>query len=213
MFGASLGSLSLKDLKLKGGQQGAAYRSWEDLYREKWSWDKVDLGQPLRRLLPQQLLVPRLRQGRHGPARGAGGPLRAPSRKGVPDMNPMGCQKGASWSQLLYGQERVLHPLKRAGERGEGKWKRISWDEALTEIADAMIDAIQEVGPESIIRIGDARRGRPSVPDPGQRRHHARWAASPPTSSPRSTTSAPASTSPSASSTRLPAWTTGSTRS
>ena len=42
--------------------------------------------------------------------------------EGVPDMNPMGCQKGAAWSQLLYAPERVLHPLKRAGERGEGKW-------------------------------------------------------------------------------------------
>jgi nitrate reductase alpha subunit len=28
--------------------------------------------------------------------------------EGVPDMNPAGCQKGASWSQLLYGQDRVL---------------------------------------------------------------------------------------------------------
>src|SRR3970040_3095483 len=37
---------------------------------------------------------------------------------GVPDMNPMGCQKGAAWSQMLSGSERVLHPLRRAGKRG-----------------------------------------------------------------------------------------------
>ena len=44
MFGASLGSLDLKDLKLKTGQEGPAYRGWEDLYRQKWSWDKVAWG-------------------------------------------------------------------------------------------------------------------------------------------------------------------------
>jgi DMSO reductase family type II enzyme molybdopterin subunit len=70
--------------------------------------------------------------------------------EGVPDFNPMGCQKGACWHQFLSGQERVLHPLKRVGERGEGKWEQVSWDQALTEIADGMIDAIEEVGPEAI---------------------------------------------------------------
>jgi DMSO reductase family type II enzyme molybdopterin subunit len=71
--------------------------------------------------------------------------------EGVPDRNPMGCQKGAAWSRTLYGQERVLHPLRRDGERGEGKWKRVSWDEALTEIADKILDAIQQFGPETIV--------------------------------------------------------------
>ncbi len=78
---------------------------------------------------------------------------------GVPDMNPMGCQKGGSWSRLLYGKERILHPMKRAGERGEGKWTRISWDEALGEIADRILDAIAEDGPESIVRIGTPGQG------------------------------------------------------
>jgi DMSO reductase family type II enzyme molybdopterin subunit len=78
---------------------------------------------------------------------------------GVPDMNPMGCQKGGSWSRLLYGGERVLHPLRRAGERGEGKWQQISWDEALTDIAEAMLDTMQAEGPESIMRIGTPGQG------------------------------------------------------
>jgi DMSO reductase family type II enzyme molybdopterin subunit len=78
---------------------------------------------------------------------------------GVPDMNPMGCQKGGSWSRLLYGDERILHPLRRAGERGEGRWEQISWDDALTQIADSMLDAIQEDGPESILRIGTPGQG------------------------------------------------------
>ena len=79
--------------------------------------------------------------------------------QGVPDMNPMGCQKGAMWSQMLYAKDRVLHPLKRAGERGQGKWKRVSWDQALTGIADSMLDAIQEVGPEAIIHDGTPSQG------------------------------------------------------
>ena len=38
----------------------------------------------------------------------------------------------------MYDPARVRYPLKRVGERGSGKWKRISWDEALDEIADSM---------------------------------------------------------------------------
>ena len=79
--------------------------------------------------------------------------------QGVPDMNPMGCQKGGSWSRLLYGGERILHPMRRAGERGEGRWTRVSWDEALTEIADKMLDVIAEDGPESIVRVGTPGQG------------------------------------------------------
>jgi len=77
----------------------------------------------------------------------------------LPDLNPMGCQKGASWHLLLNGQERVLHPLKRAGERGEGKWEQVSWDRALSEIADHLLDAIEEIGPDSIIHEGTPSEG------------------------------------------------------
>ena len=74
-----------------------------------------------------------------------------PGEPGVPDMNPLVCQKGLGWSRELDGPERLLHPMRRSGERGEGRWQRISWDEALTEVADAMLDAVEEVGPESIV--------------------------------------------------------------
>ncbi|MEJ2133037.1 MAG: molybdopterin-dependent oxidoreductase, partial [Gammaproteobacteria bacterium] len=74
--------------------------------------------------------------------------------EGVPDFNPMGCQKGASWSQSLYGPDRLLYPLKRVGERGEGKWNRVSWDEALTDIADSMLDAIETYGSHTIVHEG-----------------------------------------------------------
>lgn len=70
----------------------------------------------------------------------------------TPDYNPMGCMQGSCWNQSLNGPDRSFYPLKRAGERGEGKWDRISWDTALTEIADSMLDAIEEQGPRSIVR-------------------------------------------------------------
>ncbi len=70
----------------------------------------------------------------------------------VPDFNPMGCMQGSCWNRSLYGPDRVSYPLKRAGERGEGKWQRISWDQALSDIAELLIDAIEEHGPRSIVR-------------------------------------------------------------
>jgi anaerobic selenocysteine-containing dehydrogenase len=48
------------------------------------------------------------------------------------------CILGLSGLQLLYGPNRVKTPLKRIGNRGEGKWKAISWDEALTEVSEKL---------------------------------------------------------------------------
>lgn len=45
------------------------------------------------------------------------------------------CSKGQSGSNDVYFPDRILYPMKRAGARGSGKWKRISWDAALTELA------------------------------------------------------------------------------
>ncbi|MEE8347791.1 MAG: molybdopterin-dependent oxidoreductase, partial [Dehalococcoidia bacterium] len=81
--------------------------------------------------------------------------------EGVPDLNPMGCQKGAMWGQMLYSKERILYPLKRVGERGSGRWKRVSWDQAITEVADAVLDAIQDQGPQSIVHEMTGAQGGP----------------------------------------------------
>lgn len=56
------------------------------------------------------------------------------------DPNSRGrlCARGHAALNHLYHPERLLYPLKRVGARGEGKWKRISWDEALDEIADKL---------------------------------------------------------------------------
>jgi DMSO reductase family type II enzyme molybdopterin subunit len=123
---------------------------WAERYRDKWKWDKVTWGShavdcypggcPWRVFVRDGKII---REEQSGSL-----PV---IQQGVPDMNPMGCQKGACWSYIHYAPERVTKPLKRAGERGEGKWQEVSWDEALTDIADAMLDAVQDQGPESII--------------------------------------------------------------
>ena len=53
------------------------------------------------------------------------------------DPNSRGklCARGQAGLNHQYHPERLLYPLRRIGKRGEGKWKRVSWDEALTEIA------------------------------------------------------------------------------
>lgn len=63
------------------------------------------------------------------------------------DPNSRGklCARGQAALNHLYHPERLLYPLKRVGARGEGKWKRISWDEALDEIA-AKLKAIRVAG-------------------------------------------------------------------
>ncbi len=50
----------------------------------------------------------------------------------------------------LYSPEQLLHPLKRAGERGENRWEQISWDQALDEIADKLAGLTARHGPETL---------------------------------------------------------------
>jgi len=131
---------------LASGQSRIDYDSWEDVYRNQWQWDDISWGSHNNQCLP------------------AGCSFRVYSKNGIvwreeqtakahasndnyPDFNPLGCQKGCGFHSLLYSEERLRYPMKRVGERGEGKWKRIGWDEALTDIADAILDAHQEVGP------------------------------------------------------------------
>jgi anaerobic selenocysteine-containing dehydrogenase len=69
------------------------------------------------------------------------------------------CAKGNSGMWYSYDPDRILYPLKRVGARGEGKWKRISWDEALTELV-AKLDAALKQDPNSImLKYGRNRTG------------------------------------------------------
>jgi anaerobic selenocysteine-containing dehydrogenase len=55
-----------------------------------------------------------------------------------PGSRGRNCAKGPATHNQIYDPERILYPLKRVGERGEGKWKQITWDQALDEIAEKM---------------------------------------------------------------------------
>ncbi len=122
------------------------YRSWEDLYRQKWTWDKIArsshsincTGSCSWKVFVKDGIIWREEQAADYPA----------ISPDIPDLNPRGCNKGACYVEYVHGDQRVKYPLKRAGARGEGKWQRISWDQALTEIADKILDILQDYGPD-----------------------------------------------------------------
>jgi DMSO reductase family type II enzyme molybdopterin subunit len=126
------------------------YGDWRDVYRERWSWDRIAKATHTRAncisACPWNVYV------KDGIAwREEQDTIFEPCAPDVPDANPRGCQKGACYTDLQAAASRVLHPMKRVGERGSGQWKRISWDEALTEIADHIVDAAIADGTETII--------------------------------------------------------------
>ena len=73
-----------------------------------------------------------------------------PPRGEAPDFNPRGCQKGVCYSHRMYDPTRIKSPLKRLGKRGEGRWQRVSWEQALDEIAAGLLDVLVREGPEGV---------------------------------------------------------------
>lgn len=61
------------------------------------------------------------------------------------------CNKVRHMTARLYDEKRLQYPLKRIGAKGEGKFKRITWDEAIEEITSRWKDIIQQDGAESIL--------------------------------------------------------------
>lgn len=59
------------------------------------------------------------------------------------------CAKGNSAMHTVYSPNRLLYPMKRTGEKGEGKFEQITWDEALDEIAAKLKEQKEQYGPES----------------------------------------------------------------
>jgi anaerobic selenocysteine-containing dehydrogenase len=55
-----------------------------------------------------------------------------------PGSRGRNCAKGPATHNQIYDPERILYPLKRVGKRGEGKWERVTWDEALDDIGTRM---------------------------------------------------------------------------
>jgi anaerobic selenocysteine-containing dehydrogenase len=61
------------------------------------------------------------------------------------------CPKGRASVEYIYHPDRLRHPLKRVGERGENRWQRISWDEALDTIAGRLAECKEKFGAESFV--------------------------------------------------------------
>lgn len=59
------------------------------------------------------------------------------------------CVRGRSYRKFVYHPDRLKYPMKRVGKRGEGKFERISWDEATTLIADNIKRITAKYGPKS----------------------------------------------------------------
>ena len=87
------------------------------------------------------LEVERLSRTRIGRIRGA---ANLPFTAGVV------CEKVGRYAERVHHPDRLAHPMRRIGAKGEGKFERISWDEALDTIAAAFDNAAKTLGAESV---------------------------------------------------------------
>lgn len=69
------------------------------------------------------------------------------------------CDRGTRFAEHLYHPDRLNYPLKRKGKRGEAKWERISWDQALDEIASKLTELKGRYGPETLATTCGTGRG------------------------------------------------------
>ncbi|TDI65188.1 MAG: twin-arginine translocation signal domain-containing protein [Alphaproteobacteria bacterium] len=135
---------SLAEMVEKAAQP---YRKSENLYRQKWTWDRVVRGTHgtncagtcAFNIYVKNGIV--WREEQQGMYEASGD---------TPDYGPRGCQKGLRHAKYMYGKQRVLYPMKRIGERGAGKWERITWDQATREIAERFLHHSVESGPSTI---------------------------------------------------------------
>ena len=66
------------------------------------------------------------------------------------------CPKVNRFIDRVYDPERLLHPLRRTGPKGSGEFERITWDEAIAEVAGRMRGLIESGGAEGILQFGSA---------------------------------------------------------
>lgn len=78
------------------------------------------------------------------------------------------CPLGLSGLQVLYGPERIRTPLKRAGERGGGEWRAVTWSQAMAELSAKLSEQRSNGRPQSVALVNGERNG-------AMRRFWERW--------------------------------------
>lgn len=124
------------------------YRNWENLYREQLSYDSYGrtthsvncAGSCTWKVYVKNNIAFKEEQYADYPD----------INQALPTYNPRGCQKGANYKEYVYGPQRLKYPLIRTGARGEGKWRKASWEEALSYIAGKIVDVISNHGPDTV---------------------------------------------------------------
>jgi anaerobic selenocysteine-containing dehydrogenase len=72
---------------------------------------------------------------------------------GNPVTNGYICAKVRRFDRRVYGEDRVLHPAVRVGAKGEGRFRRVSWDDALDRIATRLGEIRARAGGEAILPL------------------------------------------------------------
>ncbi|OOG27709.1 hypothetical protein B1C78_03425 [Thioalkalivibrio denitrificans] len=152
MFGGPLTALAVNNPAQAAAAAARGDRAWEALYREELLGTLGDAqgfafhcsncqGNCAWKVYARDGVVTREEQV-------AGYPQIHPR---IPDANPRGCNKGIIHSKEMYQGDRLLYPLKRGGERGKGQWQRITWEQAFEEIAEKVVETLDEKGLEALM--------------------------------------------------------------
>lgn len=144
--GLAGGGLALRALAATARAPSPAYQGWRQLLHERCGYDRRTRGAHLVNCTgacPQHVFV------RDGVVVRSEQAADLTAYPGLPDPNPRGCAKGACGVDYLYGSQRIKYPLIRTGERGSGKWRRATWDEALDLIASRIVHAARNSGPDA----------------------------------------------------------------
>src|SRR5438034_905456 len=100
-------------------------------------------------------------------------------RRWTPELPPLhACVRGFGAAERVNHPDRLLHPLRRVGARSEGRFERISWDEALAEVARQMRRVRDTYGPAAILdwsRTGSSRTSTSRSPRPPTPPCSSRW--------------------------------------
>jgi DMSO reductase family type II enzyme molybdopterin subunit len=143
-------ALTLRHGRALAATTAPQYRRIEDVWRNKWTWDRVAHGTHGTNCAGTCAFNVYIKNGVVW--REEQQATYQPSGTDVPDYGPRGCNKGLRHAKYMYGKQRVLYPMRRApgSKRGEGKWERISWQQATREIADRFLDVAVKYGPDSV---------------------------------------------------------------